>query len=222
MKIRTQRYAQDLRKYYKMPVTQVSLTVVLSLVVMAVFIIFALRPTIISITNLSVMIAESRATLALLDTKVANLQKVAIQMDLLKSSLPILNTAIPNQGAMYAPLSTAVELLAQQTGTTLETESLDATLLFSRLLSPFSPSKNQKVVELPFNVRLVGSYKGVTDFLEKLLSMERIVDVESSVITRESGTQGGAGGVSLSVSGRAYYLAEEGQLEKALFQKGKK
>ena len=61
----------------------------------------------------------------------------------------MLNTTIPNNGAEYSPLTTAIEILAHQTGTQLKSESLGPTLLFSRIISPFIPSKDQSVVELP-------------------------------------------------------------------------
>lgn len=223
MNIPTRRYAQDLRRYYRLPEIQVSLTLVLSLFVVAIFVVFALRPTIVSIVTLKKTINESQKTLKQLDTKVINLQKAATQLDALKPFLPILNTDIPNNGAMYSPLTAAVENLALATGTKLESESLGSTLLFSRILSPFTPDKHQSVVAMPFTLRVTGGYPGVVDFLTKLLSMERIVMVESVTITKEAGAKSTSVTVSLNISGNAYYLADEAKLQKSLQEtKGKK
>lgn len=222
MNLPTQRYSQDLRRYYRLPAVQVSLTLVLSLFLLAIFIVFALRPTLLSIATLQKTIAESKATLKQLDTKVSYLQKAATQLETLKPFLPILNTNIPNNGAMYAPLTKAIESLANQTGVTLGNESLGGTLLFSRILSPFTPSKNQSVVALPFSVKASGSYPNVMAFLTKLLSMERIVVVDAVTIAQEAGAKGSGAAVSLSVSGSAYYLADEVQLSKITAEKGKK
>ncbi|KKU45346.1 MAG: hypothetical protein UX62_C0037G0005 [Microgenomates group bacterium GW2011_GWA2_46_7] len=62
MNTTSQHYARDLRRYYRMPATQMSLTVVLSLFIMAVFIVLALRPTIVAIVKLQKTIVEARKT----------------------------------------------------------------------------------------------------------------------------------------------------------------
>ena len=216
MNLPTQRYILDLRKYYRLPSVQVSLTLVLSVFLIAIFITFALRPTIVSIVSLRKTITESEKTLEILDKKVSSLEKAATQLETVKSFLPILDINIPNTGAEYSPLNLAIEALARQTGTQLENESLGATLLFSRILSPFTPSRSQSVVELPFSLRVTGSYPSVAEFLKKLLSMERVVMVESITITRETEKKSENTGVALNVSGSAYYLADEVQLKKAM------
>lgn len=223
MKPLTTRYSQDLRRYYRMPAVQVSLTLVLSLFVMAIFIVFALRPTIVTIVTLKKTIAESEKIRQQLSVKMTNLQKASVQFELLKPILPMLNTTIPNNGAEYLPLTTAIEILARQTGTQLESESLGPTLLFSRIISPFIPSKDQSVVELPFTARVIGSYPNISTFLAKLLSMERIIIIESVTITREIGSKEENTNVALNISGSAYYLADKVQLEESITEnKGKK
>lgn len=222
MKPATQRYAQNLNRYYRMPAVQVSLTLTLSLFVMAIFIMFALRPTIVAIVTLKKTITESEKVLQQLSIKSSNLQKASVRFELLKPMLPMLNLTIPNIGAEYSPLTTAIETLSRQTGTQLESESLGPTLLFSRIISPFIPSKGQSVVELPFTVRVVGSYPNVASFLTKLLSMERIIVIESVTITKETGAKDVNVGVALNISGSAYYLAEATQLEKSIMEDKRK
>ncbi len=216
MNMPTRRYTQDLRRYYRMPAVQVSLTLVLSLFVMAIFIVFALRPTILTIITLRKTIDESQKTLKQLVVKAVSLQKASAQLETLKPALPLLNASIPNTGAMYSPLSLAVESLAFQSGVQLESESLGSTLLFSRILKPFEPSKNQKVVALPFNIRVSGSYPSVLSFLSGLLRMERLIVSESVTITREAGPKNATSIVALNLSGSAYYLADEAMLSQPI------
>lgn len=216
-------YQNDLRRYYRLPAVQVSLTIVLSLFVTAIFIVFAISPTINSIVSLRKTISESNKTFAQLEKKVADLQKASIQLETLTAALPVLNASIPNNSAGYSPFYTSIEILASQTGTTLESESLGGTLLFSRLLAPFEASKNQSVVELPFSIRVNGGYPNISTFLSKFLSMERVVMIDSATITREAGPKSANTMVSLSVSGSAYYLADEAQLKESMPDlKGKK
>lgn len=216
MNIPTQRYAQDLRKYYRLPSVQVSLTLVLSLFVAAIFIVFALRPTLVSIVTLQKTINESKTTLQKLDTKVAALQKASAQLDTIKPLLAILNTDIPNNGAAYSPLTLAVESIANQNSARLENESLGPTLLFSRIIAPFAPNKSQNVVPLPFAVRVTGNYPSVAAFLTKLLTMERIVSIDTVSITKEATGKTTEATVTLNINGSAYYLADQAQLEKSI------
>lgn len=216
MKLPTQRYSQDLRRYYRLPAVQVSLTLVLSLFVMAAFIFFALRPTIVSIVTLRNTITESEEKLAKLDTKVTNLEKAAAQLEAAKQYLPAVNATIPTNGAEYSPLTLAMTALSKQTGVQLQSESMGATLLFSRILAPFTPSPAQSVVELPFSIRITGSYPAVASFFTQMLSMERIVMVESVSITKEASVRSETPLVSLNIGGSAYYLADEAQLIKAM------
>ena len=223
MKLATPRYAQDLRRYYRLPSVQVSLTIVLSLFVMAIFIAFALRPTIVSIVTLKKTIEESQKTLQQLDTKVNNLQKASAVLETIKPQLPIINTSIPNKGAMYSPFTSTIETLSAQSLTQLENESLGSTLLFSRILAPFTPNKNQSVISMPYSVRVTGAYPDILAFLTKLLTMERVVTIDAITITREVATKSKTTIVSLNVSGSTFYLADDAQLQKALEdQKGKK
>lgn len=216
MNISSRRYSQDLRRYYRLPAVQVSLTLVLSLFVMAIFILFALRPTIVAIVSLRQTITESESTLQKLNTKVTNLQNAANQLEALKPLLPAVNTTIPNDGSRYSQLTKDVESLAIQNGVSIESESMGSTLLFSRVLSPFVPSKNQSVVAMPYSVRVTGSFASVNGFLRGLMSMERVILVDSVTLTRDAGARTTVPIISLNISGNVYYLADQTQLDKAI------
>lgn len=223
MKFSTSRYTQDLRRYYRMPAVSTSLTVVLSLFVVAFFVGFALRPTVISIATLKKDIVDSEKTLKTLETKVVNLEKASLELEAIKPFLPTLNKEVPNNGAQLSPLVSTVEVLALQTGVQLESESIGSTLLFSRILSPFIPNRTQNIIALPFTARVIGNYVNVYNFLTRIASLERIIFIESVTIAREANSKNtSTGQVSLSVSGNAYYLADEVLLNKATqIKKGK-
>jgi Tfp pilus assembly protein PilO len=202
-----------------MPAVQVSLTLVLSVFLMSVFVVFALRPTILSIVNLKKTISESKKVLQQLETKVNFLQKASNQLETLRPVIPNINNSIPNNGAMYSPITLAIDELAYQVGVIVESESLGPTLLYSRILSPFTPNKNQKVVELSFSLRVSGGYSEVTDFLNMMMKMERIVLVDNVTIAKQAGAKNSTASVTMNVSGLAFYLADATQLDKALIQK---
>lgn len=221
MKLAGRRYSQDLRRYYRLPAVQVSLTLVLSLFVMATFITFALRPTLVAITSLRQEIEESEATLRKLNSKVANLQNASNQLEAVKQYIPAVNSSIPNEGAKYPSLTRDIESIANQTGVVIVSESMGSTMLFSRLFSPFAPSKNQSVVALPYSVRVSGEFGNVNAFLRGVMAMERLVLVDSAAMTKDAGVKSATPTVSLNITGSAYYLADQAQLDKAIPSEGR-
>lgn len=221
MNFQPKHYVQDLRRYYKMPSVQSSLTLVLSLFVMTIFIVFALKPTLVSITALQKTIKESQKTSEQLKTKVKNLQVASAQLDKLKPVLPKLNANITTTGAMYAPLTQTIEAVALQSNAEIESSSLGSTLLYSKLVSPFLPSKDQNVIALPYSVQVNGNFASLTQFLNTLLTMERILSIESLTMIPQAGQDESKFPLSINISGNAYYLAEEAQLNKILELKAK-
>ncbi len=223
MKLPVKKYRQDLERYYRIPAVQISLTVVLSLFVVAFFIAFAIRPTLVAIVSLKKTIAESEKSLEQLETKVANLDRAARILEEIEPSLEKLDASITENGADYQGITSDIEILAQQSGVLLDSESFGGTLLFSRLFAPFKASKGQVVVEMPISVRATGSYANISLFLRRLLSMERVIGVESATLTREAGPRTAIASVALNVNGSIYYLADEAQLKKAIpDEKGKR
>lgn len=227
MKFDTSKYSRDLRRYYQIPAVSVSLTLVLSFFVIAVFIAFALRPTIVSITSLKKTIEESQKTSQTLKTKVKNLQAASAQFESIQSMLPKLNASVPNKGVDYAGFVKAVEAMASQTGIMLDTESLGASILFSRLSSPFSHDKTHGAIELKYQIGATGSYPQLQLFLNELLQWERILMIESISISpaniRSSSSDSTKSDLKLEITGNAYYLADEADINKAIeTKKGKK
>lgn len=214
---RAKKYQLDLSRYYQIPAVQSSLNVVMSLFVAAFFILFALRPTFVTIVKLQKTIADSQGTYKTLETKVTALQKASTTLETLAPSLPMIETSMPSKEAGYSPLLSSMEVLAQQSGVSLVTSTLGETVLYSRIFSPFAPNKNQALVALPFTARVVGSYQAVSQFLHTIMNMDRVVNIESLTFVREGNTKGSVvSSTSLTITGEAYYLADQAQLLKAM------
>lgn len=214
---RVKKYQLDLARYYQIPAVQSSLSVVLSLFIVSIFILFALKPTVVTIVKLQKTIEDSEKTLQQLKTKVTALQKASVIYEQLTPAIPMLEASIPGKSAEYQALTSTIELLAVQTGVVLNTSSLGETLLYSRILSPFVPNKTQGVAALPFSVRVTGEYPAITSFLQNLLTVDRLIKMDSVTYAREGSVRGSsAGSTSLTIVGEAYYLADQAQLQKAI------
>lgn len=223
MKFETAKYTRDLKRYYQIPAVQSSLTVVLSIFVIAIFISLALRPTLISITNLRGTITDANKTSQILKAKVKTLQTASSQLELIKPLLPKLSENIPSKGVMYGDLVNTIEALAAQSGVMLDTESLGASLLFSRLDSPFHDDKNHEVVSLKYNISTTGTYSQLDLFLKTFLQMERLAMVDSINITPigvgKNNANKSATGLKLDIVGSVFYIADQEMITSILGEK---
>lgn len=223
MKFDTAKYSRDLRRYYQIPAVQSSLTVVLSIFVVAIFISLALRPTLISIANLKNTISDANKTSQTLKVKVKNLQTASSQLESLKPILPMLNANIPNKGVMYSDFINTVEAIAIQTGSTLDTETMGASLLFSKIASPFELNRDHEVVNLSFTISVTGAYPQLEQFLNTFLSIERLAMVDSlnvaPAVSSKNSNKSGESVLKMDIQGSVFYMADKEQLAKILEEK---
>ena len=213
--VRSRHYDLDLQRYYRMPVVQVSLQLVLSVFIIAFFLMFALRPTIETIITLQKNIDDSKQTLQKLDTKVSALQRAATVLTALQPSLPYIESSIPSTEAGYRAFTSELELLAAQAGVRLVSENFGGTVLYSQLAAPFTLSKNESVVPMTVNLQVSGTYSAVSTFLQSLIRLDRVMNIASATMAHEAASTT-TGGVNLSLTGTVYYLADQAQITKTM------
>ncbi len=214
----------DLMRYYRLPSVQVSLGVVLALLITAFFIMFAIRPTLVTITKLQSEIEESRKTLTLLETKVQALTTASTLLEKIKPQLPKIEESIPGEGMSYEKLAYNLEALAQNTGTRLESFTLGESLLSSRLINAYAENKKQEVIASRITIRINGAYPQINAFLTRLASTIRLTSIESVAILRDGtkANEAGSGSLSMTISGEVYYLADPGAIKKVFPEERKR
>lgn len=208
----------DLMRYYRLPSVQVSIGVVLALFITAFFIMFAIRPTFATIVKLQKTIEESRETLKVLETKVTSLAKASTLLEKIKPQLPLLDSSIPADGMNYDEISYALEALAQNTETTLESFTLGESILASRLVNVYEPSKKSEVIPSPITIRINGTYPQVVAYLSRLASTIRLTSIESVAIIRDGtgSKKTGTGGLTMTIGGSVYYMGDTAAINKVL------
>lgn len=214
----------DLMRYYRLPSVQVSLGVVLALLITAFFIMFAIRPTLVTITKLQSEIEESRKTLTLLETKVQALTTASTLLEKIKPQLPKIEESIPGEGMSYEKLAYNLEALAQNTGTRLESFTLGESLLSSRLINAYAENKKQEVIASRITIRINGAYPQINAFLTRLASTIRLTSIESVAILRDGtkANEAGSGSLSMTISGEVYYLADPAAINKVFPEERKR
>ncbi|MFH2019443.1 MAG: type 4a pilus biogenesis protein PilO [bacterium] len=212
---RYKQYSTNLAKYYRVPSIQISLSIVLSIFVCAFFVLVAIRPALIAITELKQNITESEKTLKQLQTKTAALQKASKLWEEIELKQTQIDASFPSDGPNYQTIAEAVEVLANESGVVISSESLGSALTYSSIIDPYV-GKERTMIEMPFSVRVKGGYLEITSFLEQILSMRRVLGVESISFEKDIAKENLGLSLSLNISGQFHYLANEEQLKNIL------
>jgi len=218
---RGRHYGVDLKRYYRLPATQVSLTTVLSLLIVAFFVIVAIRPTLVTVATLKKSIETEEKTLKALRTKEKAVQRAATLYEELKSGTLYTDRAVPLTGAKYDDLAKTFEILASQAGVELTGVTVGESLLYSEILKPYE-GRAREAVSVPVTVRVSGSYPLVRKFFNLVISIDRLIEIETLSVGRDSGGRGKEEGVALSLTGTAAYMADKATIAKILTQKEQK
>lgn len=212
---RYKQYSTNLAKYYRLPSIQRSLSLVLSVAISALFISVAIRPALIAISELNNTIAESKTILQQLKIKTQALEQASILWEKIQPMQAEIEASFPSNGPNYQTIAEAIEVLARESGATVMSESVGEALVYSRIIDPYE-GKERIVVEMPYSVRIKGSYQQTTHFLQQILFMSRVFSLESLSFEKDVSKDNLGAIVSLSLSGQFHYLANEKQLNNIL------
>lgn len=179
-----------LRIYRARPDLKSFLEIILSLVTILVFSLFAIKPTILTIIELNKEIQGNEETVIKLKQKIKNLQTASSFLQEKSTDLPFIYQAVPSSASLeksmgqiqgHAILSsvqvlgvsfTEVELFGEKTTKKTKQEGLP-----------------QSAGEVPITISVTGNYQGLFSFLKNIEDLRRPVKVDSFTIN-SSRTEG--------------------------------
>jgi len=194
-----------LRAMYQKPVTQVSTAVLLTLFAIIFFAVFAIRPTLSTITELIKKIDDQKIIVEKLNKKSSALATAQSEYALVESKLPLVAAAIPPTHAMDL-------LLKQIEGTAAFLKLPINSLQVDTVTLPPDPTASRivnGVVELPLSISFEADYQSLRQMTQMLSALSRFLSVESVTMTVAEG-QDGAEVLRMSIAVFAYYLPPEG------------
>lgn len=171
------------------------LYVIFSLVALSFFGLFAIGPTITTITRLNQQFKEDNEALEKLKEKNSALQSLSAQYIDIQNDLPAIENAIP-QSPKIAELTRQLESLTIKND--LVVQKLDTGLL------ELYPAKNtnSSLFSFTFTIGVQGEESDVNAFIADLVNMGRIIGIERLTTGRQQGTY------TASITGRAFYYRE--------------
>lgn len=206
------RYFVDIGRIYKAnKKVRVYTEIILSLAAISFFLVFAIKPTLVTITELVTTIKDQQLVVAQLQNKITALGAAQSEYNLVSSDLYLVDEALPKDSQLAA-LVKQIEVVASQSGATLGSVKFDPVTLKEVATDPkeISQIAAQTAKEINFSLTVAGDYLNLKEFLHRLNALRRVIAVDTfSLKIKKAESQT----LTLGISGKAYYLsANEEQL----------
>lgn len=185
------RYFQKIsRVYQEKPGVRMGIELALTLLAISFFIIFAIRPTLESITARISEIRTQEEVREKLDKKIKNLQAARKTWINIKDKLYLLDQALPSTPSPEVFIQ-QIESAALLSGTPLSKISFNQMVLFGQQQSK-QEQKTEKTLKLPDNIETIsatisteGRYNNTLNFIKILEELRRVNIITSLNISKE-------------------------------------
>lgn len=180
--------------------TTAYLYVIFSLIAFSGFGIFAIGPTITTISDLNKQLEENKKALKQLEEKNAALKSLSAELIEIEKDLYLIDKAIPSTSEI-ATFTRQLEQLTINNG--LSVQKIDTGLV------EIFPAKNvnSPIFSYTFSIAVAGSEANINRFVSDLINMERIISIErltTGNLTTDT--------KSASIIGKVYFYKEGGTL----------
>ncbi|KPJ70337.1 hypothetical protein AMJ51_02265 [Microgenomates bacterium DG_75] len=193
---RYRRYFTDVGTLYKRKKARVYTGIVLSILTVAFFSFFAIRPTLVTISGLYKEIKDKRTLVAEMDQKIENLTRAQVNYNQIKDELYLIEESLP-QNPELPTLIKQLEALTRLNSVNFESIRFEKTNLQGE-------EEKKETQDVGFNLTVSGDYSNLKQFLNSLDTLRRIILVENFAFQSE--TEEEIQILTLTVSAHANYL----------------
>ncbi len=190
--------AATLNQFYQRPVAMVSLELFLSIGLVIFLGIFAIQPTLVTMSDLIKEREEKIALEEKLEKKIVSLQTVQEVYSQIEPQLYLLDEAIPKQPQLIKLLK-----IIEKTATDKKViiNSISSEEIPDEVEAPASAKNGLQQVDLPITLNLSGDYISIRAFVEELRKTRRtyIINGVSFIIQEDRGDKQLHASLSLSV-----------------------
>lgn len=192
-----QQLTNALITFYHKPVAKVSLELLLSLSTVIFFAVFAIRPTLLTMSDLIKQIEDKQKLAQDLDKKIAALSSVQSEYLRLQPQLSLLDEAVPSSPQLLYTIK-VIERLASEHGLVITNvnvpevppESGPATPTLARTQTDQAVGTGEtkintqpRRVDLRISIKTKGNYQDIRQFVEALQQYRRTLVVENVIFT---------------------------------------
>ena len=194
--------------YKKKAELRAFLEIILSLSTIIIFLLFALKPTVITIVSLLQQIREKQDTLSGLTQKVSDLQKANNLLQQNRASIQNVNIAVPSLAKPNILAGQVLALAAKNSVEILGFSVNQITLVgksVTRSTSDFKPLPGN-AKEMPFAVSIRGPYPNLIAFIKDFENLR--VSTKIDTLGINSSSREGSVTVVTVISGRTPFLGD--------------
>ncbi|CAN5288213.1 hypothetical protein BH10PAT2_BH10PAT2_0460 [soil metagenome] len=175
MNTKRNQVAQTLREFYAKPVAKVSSELLFSIFAVIFFAVFAIKPTILTMSNLIKEIQDKQILEQKLTEKIASLSTVQRQYLDAQDRLVVLDKALPSSPELETAL-----LLVEKVASENNIAIVNAEAKVVPTEDPVGTEFSQKVrLSKPISFTVAGTYPDIAKFVEGIRNLQREMIVES-------------------------------------------
>lgn len=174
--------------------TQKFTTIVLTLIALSLFGLFAINPTISTIVKLRKEISDNKFIERQLQQKINNLSTLQEKYGLLQNDLPLILSAVP--------IKPEVPLLVALTQTAAKNSNVTLDSLQTSQVDLEKPGIAKKFSSFSFTLNADGTYNDLIKFITTITNIQRVVSLDSISITRKTGP---TNLLQLNLKGRVFF-----------------
>jgi Tfp pilus assembly protein PilO len=200
---KSQQLTQTLLDFYRKPVAQVSLELFFSVIAVIFFTIFAIQPTLVTMSDLVKELDEKREVDQQLSQKIAALSTAQTTYLQVVNQIPLLYQSLPLRPKLAESL-----LLIEKTASDrlLVIDNISVRQVPPEVDADLSQSSSKRST-LPVIVSMTGSYPDISLFLQDLTNLRRLFTIESVTFNRTDDR--GNDGLNINITlGLPFYSQE--------------
>lgn len=180
---------------FKNEKTQKFTTVILTLIAISLFGMFAINPTLSTIVRLKKELADSQFAQNSLEEKIKNLSILQQKYVDIQEDIPYVLSSIPN--------TPSVPLLMAQIQSIAKDTNIRISNLQNLAVELFKPDvEEKKYFSYSFSLSGTGTFTDISIFLSRIVNMQRIINIETFSIDK---SQDPTGDLRFSLQGISYY-----------------
>src|SRR3989339_445291 len=190
-------YYQRASALYQRPQIKASLEIIMSVFVVTLLTLLAIRPTLTNVVQLQKKIEDQEVVLKKTDVKLGQLIKAEGQLTENPRQIGLLSEAVPDR-FVYFDISKRIEIIARESQVKWEQLKLPGTVIQGeRILDTgqtttiIRPDEAGSLV-MPVSFTVEGNQEQVVSFLRSIANLDRFAVIKNVKITKEQGVGIGA------------------------------
>ncbi|MEK7458346.1 MAG: type 4a pilus biogenesis protein PilO [Patescibacteria group bacterium] len=171
-----ERTMRELQQFYQKPIAKVSVELLATLIVVIVLAFFAIRPTLLTMSQLLKDIDDRKKTGDSLSKKIATLSTLSAEYPTMRREVSLLDIAIPNTPNFDGFMRRLEKIAANNN---LIIESIQATQLPKETATNIGADTAFQITSFSISINFKGEYAKVRNTLNELMTMDRYATLNS-------------------------------------------